>query len=196
MPKIFGSVLAGGQSSRMGKDKRFLKFKGKSFLEKSCDLLAQTLNLEKSEIIILGNIEGVKCIKDENIGFGPLEGIRCLLKEKINCDAFLVVPVDMPLLNQETIELLINNFLSCSDKIDAVLFEQSELPVILRNSVRVQSVVEYLIDQENSQRRSFKELYHMLSVNKIDVLIADNLDNINNEYEYIKLNSSYNLHSN
>jgi len=190
MTKIFGAVLAGGRSSRMGKDKRFLEFKGKSFLEKSCELLSQALQQASSELIILGNIDGFRCIKDENIGFGPLEGIRCLLKAKVNCDAFLVVPVDMPQLDQEAIKLLINHFLTCSKSTEGVIFEQSELPLILRNSERVLSVVESLIVQSNSRKRSFKELYQLLIVNKFKINTIEKLKNINTEDEYIMCLSS------
>ncbi len=94
--KISVGVLAGGKSSRMGRNKAFLSYNESSFIEviaKECE--------DFSKIIISANkIEafkdlGFKVVKDEKEGFGSLEGIYQTLKE-IDTEYILIIATDMP----------------------------------------------------------------------------------------------------
>lgn len=105
MTDCLGVVLAGGQSSRMGTDKAHLDRAGQSMLEYTASLLHQ-LGLP---VRFSGQVQqgGTADIVAEA---GPLGGIYSVLvgPESQDCKALLVVPVDMPLMNAESLERLLN----------------------------------------------------------------------------------------
>lgn len=105
--KIAGVVLAGGRSSRMGKDKSSLVYKGKTLLEHMMALLQQT---GVDDVYVSGNFDGYSCIADSTPDQGPAHAMYDVLKylAPYNYDGVLFVPVDMPLLNVEILEMLIN----------------------------------------------------------------------------------------
>ena len=108
---ITGLVLAGGQSKRMGEDKAFLKFKGKTFLrnvlealDKYCNQIVIVMNKEKS--LYESEIKNLKAeigfVKDKYPYQGPLNGILSSL-EFIKNELVYITPCDTPLLNPEII---------------------------------------------------------------------------------------------
>jgi len=105
--KLTGIVLAGGLSSRMGRDKGLLPYKGKLMVEYAIDILIKYCD----EIIISTNNSeysqlGYPLVADIYKGKGPLGGIHAGLKaSKTMYNIFL--SCDMPLINTEAIELLI-----------------------------------------------------------------------------------------
>jgi molybdenum cofactor guanylyltransferase len=77
---LFGFVLAGGKSVRMGTDKAALALRGRTLLEHALEIL-RTL---ASEVAILGSKQlygsyGVPVIEDIFAGCGPLGGIHAAL---------------------------------------------------------------------------------------------------------------------
>lgn len=102
-------VLAGGLSSRMGRDKALLKLPdGETLLSRSQTLLERLkppVGVRFSSVLISGNRTGG--IPDRVPRAGPLGGLQAIaqrLREDEQdggspCDAMLVVPVDMPLLS-------------------------------------------------------------------------------------------------
>ncbi|MEG9884714.1 MAG: molybdenum cofactor guanylyltransferase [Hyphomicrobiales bacterium] len=95
-------ILAGGESSRMGKDKSSLCFKGKTLLRHMGDVLTHA-GLEKSII------SGPNHIADEIRGAGPLGGVHAVLRHVGGRHAHLVfAPVDMPALTSRLIRRLMN----------------------------------------------------------------------------------------
>jgi len=116
--KITGVIIAGGQSRRMGFDKKQIDFEGKSFLQRSIDLLTKITD----EVVINSNENiptSLHIIKDESQNKGPLGGIYSVLKN-IKNDLALVVPGDLPLLDEEVLEFLLNNY---DGKSKACVFE-------------------------------------------------------------------------
>lgn len=104
--KKFGTavILAGGQSSRMGFDKQFLKIDERRLM----DSLTSKLREEFEEIIIVTNKPQYyiglshKIISDDIKGQGPLSGIHAGLKEA-SFEYVFVVACDMPNINLEYI---------------------------------------------------------------------------------------------
>ena len=89
-----GFVLAGGRSSRMGRDKRSLRVAGRSLLEIALDKL-RALPLAAAPRMVGGDPRGA--VADLHPGCGPLSGIEAALAasaEPLN----VFLPVDMPLL--------------------------------------------------------------------------------------------------
>lgn len=103
-------ILAGGQSSRMGLDKAFIKFKGLSLIGRQLKLLRSIFE----KIIIVTNNPGkykfkaIKVVKDIIPGCGPLSGIHAGLTAS---DSFynFVIACDMPFVNTQLVQYMLNN---------------------------------------------------------------------------------------
>ena len=99
-------VLAGGRSSRMGTDKARLRVGEKTLLELMVEK-AQRLGI--IDVVVSGCSEcpaGSRYAPDLIPGRGPLSGIHAGLMQ-IRHRSGLVLPVDMPLIPEETLRLLI-----------------------------------------------------------------------------------------
>lgn len=121
-------VLAGGASSRMGRDKSKLMIGGKSFLE---------IQTEKGKLlgirdILVSGYRGAcdfPVIPDRHPGKGPLAGLEACLREAREA-ACLVLSVDVPFTPVEELEGLL------------AAYEASEKPaVILKAGDREQSLI-------------------------------------------------------
>lgn len=104
---ITGIILAGGKSERMGTDKGFLTFEGKSFTQRIIDALRPLV----SEIIIISNnpaydIFNLKRIHDDIENAGPLAGVYSGLHHS-KTEYNLILSCDIPLINTNTLEMLI-----------------------------------------------------------------------------------------
>lgn len=107
-PILNGLVLIGGKSERMGSDKSMLNYHGKSQREYLIQLLSDTVN---GSVYLSNRIEQSadfkNLIPDTFIGLGPLGGICSAFMQHPN-NAFLVVATDLPFINKDALELLIN----------------------------------------------------------------------------------------
>jgi len=102
--KIAGVVLAGGESSRMGRDKALLDYNGKPLLDHMIGLLKQA---GFDDIYVSGDLDGYRCIPDSAPHEGPAYAIVGVLEHLDHYDGVLFVPVDMPLLSIDALRLLI-----------------------------------------------------------------------------------------
>jgi molybdopterin-guanine dinucleotide biosynthesis protein A len=103
--RIAGIVLAGGKSSRMGRDKAMLEYKGQPLLQHMLSLLRIT---GLSDIFVSGNIPGYPCIEDLSPASGPVEGIMSVINQKPGYAGYLFIPVDMPLLTARSLKILLS----------------------------------------------------------------------------------------
>lgn len=93
-----GIVLAGGQSRRMGRDKALLEWRGKPVM---AHLREQLLRAGCARALISRNAPGY--ITDVFPGAGPLAGIHAVARA-VPAPGYLVMPVDMPLLSESTLQ--------------------------------------------------------------------------------------------
>ena len=108
MNKLFGLVLTGGKSSRMGTDKASINYHKEpqskylyKLLEQVCDRTFYSIG-DKQQIV---DYPDEKCIVDLNEYRGPLNGI--LSAHKAHPDAgWLVLACDLPLIDLENLKLL------------------------------------------------------------------------------------------
>jgi molybdopterin-guanine dinucleotide biosynthesis protein A len=109
VPKLNGLVLAGGKSVRMGKDKGALDYHGKPQREFMADMLSQFC--EKTYISVREN-QGVESeyelLEDTFVGLGPFGAIASAMRKNPNT-AWLVVACDLPLLDEKTLQFLVEN---------------------------------------------------------------------------------------
>ncbi|MDO6426412.1 molybdenum cofactor guanylyltransferase [Thalassotalea sp. 1_MG-2023] len=124
-----GVVLAGGKSSRMGKDKALLSLNGERLLDRAVSLLNKA---GVDQTIISGDIHGEQ---DKLERIGPLGGIYTALV-KYQPYALLVMPVDLPFIDLTTL-LQLKNAGQLSNK--ACFYQQHYLPMYLPNNHFCQS---------------------------------------------------------
>lgn len=98
---ITGVVLGGGQSRRMGRDKRFLEWEGKTFLDKVClimgDLFDEVLLVTATEDYACGHLP-VRLVTDAIHQKGSMGGLYTGIKEA-SYPLVFAVACDMPFLN-------------------------------------------------------------------------------------------------
>ena len=104
---LTGIILAGGKSSRMGREKGMVPFRGKPLiryslevLEPLCDHLLISANDPGYEVF------GYPVLPDHVTGAGPLAGL-CAALEKSTTRGNLVLPCDMPFVTEEFLEYLL-----------------------------------------------------------------------------------------
>jgi molybdenum cofactor guanylyltransferase len=113
-----GIILAGGQSSRMGKNKALLRLNNETMIER----IVKNLETFVDDVIIVTNgfedyrFLGLPMVEDRWKGMGPLAGIEAGLHAS-RTEKNLVVACDMPFISQEWGEYL----LSCLDEYQAAV---------------------------------------------------------------------------
>ncbi len=123
-------VLAGGQSSRMGKCKAFLEFEGKLLIDHMCKTLEQT---GFDNIYISGDLPGYDCIPDEGEALGPAFAIQNIFQSLPTYEGILFVPVDMPLLSTELLHRLVTHS-------GGAFFKGYPLPAFIMRSEELKAV--------------------------------------------------------
>ena len=104
-------ILAGGKSSRMGRDKAWLEFDGRALIARQVELLRQ---LPLSEVFISASAEGdfaqfgCPLVRDSFPGQGPLAGIEAAMRV-MSSPLLLVMAVDMPRMTATTLRWLLKN---------------------------------------------------------------------------------------
>ncbi|MFD1293192.1 NTP transferase domain-containing protein [Lutibacter holmesii] len=105
---IQGLVLAGGKSTRMGKDKGVLNFFGKNQRDVAIELLEKNnlktyLSVREEQEISINNK-----ITDKFVGLGPFGAICSAFQENPDV-AWLVIATDLPFVTDEVIQLLLKH---------------------------------------------------------------------------------------
>ncbi len=111
VPKLNGLLLAGGKSQRMGNPKDKINWHGKEQRYYAADLLAPFCD----EVFIscrqdqLENFDpNYNALTDTFLNMGPFGGILSALRSQRD-KAWLVVACDLPLLDEKSLEFLIEN---------------------------------------------------------------------------------------
>ena len=93
---VHGFVLAGGRSSRMGRDKALLEFRGRPMVE----IAVEKLRSFCAEVSIAGSREDLsrfaEVVREQRVGEGPGSGIETGLNA-CRQEWALFIPVDVPL---------------------------------------------------------------------------------------------------
>ena len=181
-------ILAGGKSSRMGKNKALLEFESKTFIERMIG------SFEGRKIIVSAasadeyDIPGVKTVTDENEDIGPIEGIRQILLNS-DSDYVFICACDMPFVNSEIADYMAE-FIS-SDYDCYVLTDEKRIhPLLAIYSKRILPVIERLIRNKEYKLRGIldnvRTKYISLEHTVFDRKIIRNI-NTKDEYKELKL---------
>ncbi len=111
IPTLNGLVLAGGKGKRLGRDKGLIKWQGKEqryhiadILKAQCEQVFISCRAEQQAEIP----EGYQPLPDTFLDLGPYGGILSALRAQPD-HAWLVVACDLPLLDADTIQFLIEH---------------------------------------------------------------------------------------
>jgi molybdopterin-guanine dinucleotide biosynthesis protein A len=116
---VGGFILAGGASSRMGRDKAFIELDGEPLILRAAKLLEPIVG----RATIIGPPErfaslGLHAIPDDHPGFGPLGGIATALRAATH-SWNLIIGCDLPFLTGDWLEFLIQRALE--SRADAIV---------------------------------------------------------------------------
>lgn len=175
--KLFGLVLAGGLSKRMGEDKSEIAYHGLPQYE----YVARLLNKFCNEVFISVNRTANKTsafalLPDSFLSEGPIAGILTALSAFPRV-AWLIAPVDMPALDEPTIEFLLSNR---SDRYKITCFTDAEgknpEPLL---SVWKAGVLPELLSYYHTGGRSVRSFMEDFGVNLLHAPNPQALVNIN-----------------
>ena len=107
IPKLNGLVLAGGKSTRMGKDKGLLDYHGKPQREYASELLSGLCENVYFSARAEQHIASENVITDRFVNMGPMGGILSAFLSNPE-KAWLVVACDLPLLDLPTLQFLVS----------------------------------------------------------------------------------------
>ncbi|MDO4458785.1 MAG: molybdenum cofactor guanylyltransferase [Clostridia bacterium] len=179
-----GLILAGGYSSRMGKNKAELPIKDSTFI---CHMVEKFRKIEIEDIIISGyELKGFTSVNDIYPHRGPMSGIHAGLNASKN-DAVLVLAVDTPLVPESLLEELIIHHEKNKADITIVRHKGINEPLIGIYSKALLPLCEEILQGE---RTSMKELMKSSTVDFLDYEGDENLlMNFNTPEEYALLGS-------
>ena len=183
-------ILAGGQSRRMGRDKRFLTLEGESFIERMLrlasgfaeEVVISLATEEQASEICAGEF---KVVLDESPGKGPAYALLTAAKHAAH-EHIAVMPVDSPLLNPELYRILLQEVGGYEAAVPVVRGFPEPLHAVYRTRA--------LLRVEAAQPRSARELLTLLNVNFVpeERLSSAGIDglsflNVNTPQEYTEL---------
>jgi molybdopterin-guanine dinucleotide biosynthesis protein A len=158
--RSIGIVLAGGQSTRMGRDKAMLRWNGRPLIEHQLALLRAA---GVDEVRASGHRPAYDGIVDALPQIGPLGGLAGVATELEDDAELLVIPVDMPLLTSA----LLQRLRSESRQSPCLRFTDHVLPMRLRLNACCRTRLDDLLHEDDPRRRSLRALQHAMGVEEI-----------------------------
>lgn len=140
-------LLAGGRSSRMGTDKALLPWGAGTLLTHMQALL---IAAGADEVIVSGDRPDLGGVPDATSGTGPM-GALAQLAPRLRQGAWIVVPVDMPLLSADLLHALLAADAACA------CVEGHALPMMLRMDRDVRAAMQS-VGARSGRERSLRAL--------------------------------------
>ena len=182
-------ILAGGASSRMGRDKSDLTIDGKTFLEVQIEKGEQ---LEISDILLSGYHGGKKykypVIPDRFPGKGPLGGLEACFRKAKN-PYCLVLGVDVPLVPAEELAALIRQSLYSDAKAVILSHGGHEEPLMgVYRTDLADAMLEEITSRKGAVFAFLKKIGYECYESQADDWY---FSNINNSDTYVKIVKDY-----
>lgn len=177
MLERWGLVLAGGRSSRMGRDKASLLFRGEPLLERMAGLLRDA---GATRVFI----SGPTGVPDIVAGLGPIAGLHATASKIPDGSSVLAVPVDMPLLDPGALRSLYH---AVESGLPAAFFEGHPLPAAFMSGPEFREALETLLQEPAPSRRSVRALLERLAGRSLAAPADAGLENANSPAEWAVL---------
>lgn len=109
-------IMASGYGRRMGKNKLLLPYKDKTLVEhiiekvNYCDFYTRVIVARDERILNLAINSGLKAVKNNNANIGQSQSIKLGINNLPKADGYMFFTADQPLLDIETIKVLMNTF--------------------------------------------------------------------------------------
>lgn len=147
-----GVVLAGGRSSRMGRDKAQLAWRDQPLLAHACATLQAA---GACKVVVSGDYPEYAGIPDVLPALGPLGGLASVV-DALPDGVVLLVPVDMPLLTPVLLHELARH-----DTTPCATYRDHILPMRLVVDANTRGVITQLLS-DTASRRSLRALHAAL----------------------------------
>jgi molybdopterin-guanine dinucleotide biosynthesis protein A len=183
-PIDFSAVLlAGGRSTRMGRDKAALIFAGQRLW---CRQLALLQSLGASQVLISGPLDGaygdsgVQIIPDAEPGLGPLAGVAATMKQ-ISTPFLLVLAIDLPAMSAEFLARLVREAIEKNTGIVPEHDGRFE-PLAAIYPTESRSLIERLLRGERRSLQNFvrcaieQSLARSLAISEEDLMLFRNVN--------------------
>jgi molybdopterin-guanine dinucleotide biosynthesis protein A len=145
--QIGGFILAGGESSRMGRDKALLELNGEALIVRvtrllesvagACAVIGDTVRLEGLAL---------RVVADDFPGAGPLGGIATALRAS-SVEWNLIVACDLPYLTREWLEFLIGRALRSDADAVVPMNERGAEPLCAMYRKRAEGAIRAALDR-------------------------------------------------
>ena len=160
---ITGIIIAGGKSTRMGRDKGFLELNGKLFMTHIIEALQPLV----SEIIISSDHTdhdtfGLRRIEDTVKDAGPLAGLYSGLAAS-NTDYNLILSCDIPLITSKVLKKLIEKE---DHESDITMFEQGgkAMPLVALYNKSCSKKLKTILDSGERRLQQALEPFNVKSI--------------------------------
>lgn len=160
---LAGIVLAGGLSSRMGRDKALLPWQGRTLLEHMRGLL---MLAGAERVWVSGRYPAFAGVPDRVTRCGPLGGLYSVALQMPDGPAW-VVPVDMPRLSPALLQQLRDGHRG-----PCTIFEGHPLPMLFNVDNESRNLLESMIHDPLGPR-SLQALQHRLGAHTVRLAHAD-----------------------
>ena len=173
--KVTGIILAGGASSRMGKDKGLCEFRGKALINYAIEALVPLCD---TILISSNNVDdyqefGYQVVVDEYKGIGPIGGIYSSLRNSATKHN-LVISCDTPFLVTQLLEYILSN----SANYDVVVPEHSNSFIEPLAAYYSSNIIKQL---ESSIKRKDYKLMNFFTRVKFKSIKVDNIPGYSNK---------------
>jgi molybdopterin-guanine dinucleotide biosynthesis protein A len=148
-------VLAGGRSTRMGRDKALLDWHGQPLLKRQLDALRAA---GMDDVRVSGDRPDYRGVADARPGLGPLAGLAAVAGETVGEADLLVIPVDMPLLQAALLRRLRDE----RPQARCLRFAEHVLPMRLRLDAESRTLLATLLREGEPRHRSLRALQQAL----------------------------------
>ncbi|SFS14200.1 molybdopterin-guanine dinucleotide biosynthesis protein A [Dyella sp. OK004] len=165
-PPCIGVVLAGGRSSRMGRDKALLSWKGRPLIEHQLGLLREA---GVDDVRVSGHRPDYHGIADALPQAGPLSGLAGIAETLADDTDLLVIPVDMPLLQAG----LLRRLRTERSHAHSLCFVGHVLPLRLRLDTHGRALLLELLRQDDPRQRSLRALQAAIGNEEISLSAAE-----------------------
>ena len=186
MYMLYGLVVCGGKSTRMGTDKSLLNYHGKPQREHLFEMLSSICE----ETYLSCNREQYPTIHpqynplqdDEDLGdIGPMAGVLTAFR-RFPAVSFLVVGCDYPSLHTQDLQDLVSAYWEVGNSVAYYNFEARTVEPLL--AVYHLYIADYLINNFKTEKYSLRSVLEEVSANKLLPFSPERLKSIDTSAEY------------